>query len=29
MRAIIDSGVLIDYFQGLDKAKKELERYSR
>ena len=29
MRAIIDSDVLIDYLQGLDKAKKELERYSR
>jgi len=29
MRAIIDSDVLIDYLQGLDKAKKELERYSK
>jgi predicted nucleic acid-binding protein len=29
MRAIIDSDVLIDYLQGLDKAKRELERYSR
>lgn len=29
MRAIIDSDVLIDYLQGLDKAKREIERYSR
>jgi predicted nucleic acid-binding protein len=29
MRAIIDSDVLIDYLQGLDKAKKELGRYSK
>jgi predicted nucleic acid-binding protein len=29
MRAIIDSDVLIDYLQGLEGAKKELERYSR
>jgi len=29
VRAIIDSDVLIDYLQGLDKAKRELERYSR
>lgn len=28
MRAIIDSDVLIDYLQGLDKAKRELDRYS-
>lgn len=28
MRAIIDSDVLIDYLQGLDKAKREIERYS-
>jgi len=27
MRAIIDSDVLIDYLQGLDKAKQEIERY--
>ena len=29
MRAIIDSDVLIDYLQGLDKAKREIERYSQ
>ena len=29
MRAIIDSDVLIDYLQGSEKAKTELERYSR
>src|SRR5271169_1615352 len=29
MRAIIDSDVLIDYLQGLDKARKEIERYSK
>jgi len=29
MRAIIDSDVLIDYLQGLDKAKRELDRYSK
>lgn len=29
MRAIIDSDVLIDYLQGLDKAKREVERYSQ
>ena len=29
MRAIIDSDVLIDYLQGHDKAKNELERYSK
>src|ERR1035438_6183849 len=29
MRAIIDSDVLIDYLLGLDKAKKELGRYSK
>ena len=29
MRAIIDSDVLIDYLQGLDKAKRELERYAQ
>jgi predicted nucleic acid-binding protein len=29
MKAIIDSDVLIDYLQGLGKAKAELERYSR
>lgn len=29
MRAIIDSDVLIDYLQGLDKAKQELDRYSK
>ena len=29
MRAIIDSDVLIDYLQGLDKAKQEIERYSK
>jgi predicted nucleic acid-binding protein len=29
MRAIIDSDVLIDYLQGLEKARKELERYSK
>ena len=28
MRAIIDSDVIIDYLQGLDKAKREIERYS-
>ena len=28
MRAIIDSDVLIDYLQGFDKAKRELDRYS-
>ena len=28
MRAIIDSDVLIDYLQGLEKAKRELDRYS-
>jgi len=27
MRAIIDSDVLIDYLQGLEKAKRELDRY--
>jgi predicted nucleic acid-binding protein len=29
MRAIIDSDVLIDYLQGLDKAREEMDRYSR
>ena len=29
MRAIIDSDVLIDYLQGLEKAKKELAKYSK
>ena len=29
MRAIIDSDVLIDYLQGLEKAKRELDRYSK
>jgi predicted nucleic acid-binding protein len=29
MRAIIDSDVLIDYLQGLDKARRELDRYSK
>ena len=29
MRAIIDSDVLIDYLQGLEKAKLELDRYSQ
>ncbi len=29
MRAIIDSDVLIDYLQGSDKAKREIERYSQ
>jgi hypothetical protein len=29
MRAIIDNDVLIDYLQGLDKAKRELDRYSK
>jgi predicted nucleic acid-binding protein len=29
MRAIIDSDVLIDYLQGLDKAKRELDRYAK
>ena len=29
MRAIIDSDVLIDYLQGLEKAKRELDRYAR
>ena len=29
MRAIIDSDVLIDYLQGLDQAKRELDRYSQ
>ena len=29
MRAIIDSDVLIDYLQGVDQAKRELDRYSR
>jgi predicted nucleic acid-binding protein len=29
MRAIIDSDVLIDYLQGHDKARKELDRYSK
>lgn len=29
MRAIIDSDVLIDYLQGLEKAKQELELYSK
>jgi|SRR5271157_2838705 Predicted nucleic acid-binding protein, contains PIN domain len=29
MRAIIDSDVLIDYLQGLEKAKRELDRYTK
>lgn len=29
MRAIIDSDILIDYLQGLGKAKKEMDRYAR
>jgi predicted nucleic acid-binding protein len=29
MRAIIDSDVLIDYLQGLDRARNELEKYSK
>ena len=29
MRAIIDSYVLIDYLQGLNKAKSELDRYPK
>jgi hypothetical protein len=29
MRAIIDSDVLIDYLQGSEEAKKELDRYSK
>src|SRR5450432_2004745 len=29
MRAVLDSDILIDYLQGLDKAKRELERYSQ
>ena len=29
MRAIIDSDVLIDYLQGLGKAKRELDRYAQ
>jgi predicted nucleic acid-binding protein len=29
MRAIIDSDVLVDYLQGLEKAKRELDRYSQ
>jgi predicted nucleic acid-binding protein len=29
MRAIIDSDVLIDYLQGLDKARRELDRYAQ
>jgi predicted nucleic acid-binding protein len=29
MRAIIDSDVLIDYLQGLEKAKRELDRYAK
>src|ERR1035437_5962355 len=29
MRAIIDGDVLIDYLQGLNKAKSELDRYAR
>ena len=29
MRAIIDSDILVDYLQGLDKAKRELDRYSQ
>ena len=29
MRAIIDRDVLIDYLQGLNKAKSELDRYAR
>jgi len=29
MRAIIDSDVLIDYLQGLNKAKSELDRYPK
>jgi predicted nucleic acid-binding protein len=29
MRAIIDSDVLIDYLQGINKAKAELERYPK
>ena len=29
MKAIIDSDVLIDYLQGLDKAKREIERYDQ
>jgi hypothetical protein len=28
MRAIIDSDILIDYLQGLNKANREIERYS-
>ncbi len=29
MRAIIDSDVLIDYLQGIEKAKRELDRYAK
>jgi predicted nucleic acid-binding protein len=29
MRAIIDSDVLIDYLQGLDPARRELDRYAQ
>ena len=29
MRAIIDSDVLIDYLQGLEQAKREIDRYSQ
>ncbi len=29
MRAIIDSDVLIDYLQGIDKARRELDRYAQ
>ena len=29
MRAIIDSDVLIDYLQGLDQARRELDRYAQ
>ena len=28
MKAVIDSDVLIDYLQGIDKAKSEIERYT-
>lgn len=29
MKAVIDSDVLIDYLQGLDQAKQELDRYAQ
>ena len=29
MRAVLDSDILVDYLQGLDKAKREIERYSQ